>query len=258
MKLSPVNIKRQEFTKAVRGYNTVEVNDFLEKVAEEVESVQKENETLRRTVDQLNLDIERYKTIEDSLQKALIAAQESSGLALQKANEEATKIIEDAGKEATTIIGDSQEKAIQLQKHIAELEERMAWLIARLSAMVETQEDLLGLRVKNINKMVETVESENNPDIILTESTLTSTEPEKEPETIVEVIAEVDEVVTEQIEEIVTPEEQELIDVPEKSQETEIKKKEMLSDEEQKRKKLAEMFFTGGAEKIDLNNIVDD
>lgn len=34
MKLSPVNIKRQEFSKAVRGYSIGEVNDFLEKVAE--------------------------------------------------------------------------------------------------------------------------------------------------------------------------------------------------------------------------------
>ena len=66
MKLSPVNIKRQEFSKAVRGYSIGEVNDFLEKVAEEVESALKENETLRRTVDHLNLDIERYKTIEGS------------------------------------------------------------------------------------------------------------------------------------------------------------------------------------------------
>lgn len=255
MKLSPVNIKRQEFSKAVRGYSIGEVNDFLEKVAEEVESALKENETLRRTVDHLNLDIERYKTIEDSLQKALIAAQESSGLALQKANDEAARILEEAGNDAAVIIGDSQEKAKKLQTHIAELEERMAWLIARLSAMVETQEDLLGLRHKIISSL-----PEPHPENEISET---------EIEPIVSV-AEVNDITSEAVnvseveEEALIPklETQEPLEVEEEKVESEnaeeIKKEDSMSDEEQKRKKLAEMFFTGGSEKIDLNNIVDD
>lgn len=255
MKLSPVNIKRQEFSKAVRGYSIGEVNDFLEKVAEEVESALKENETLRRTVDHLNLDIERYKTIEDSLQKALIAAQESSGLALQKANEEATRIVEEAGKEATVILGDSQEKAIKLQTHIAELEERMAWLIARLTAMVETQEDLLGLRNKITVKMPEPQLVEAIPEV--------KTEPADSGVIVNDTSSEVTNISEPEEETVITKiETQEPLEVEEVKVESEnaeeIKKKYPMSDEEQKRKKLAEMFFTGGSEKIDLNNIVDD
>lgn len=255
MKLSPVNIKRQEFSKAVRGYSIGEVNDFLEKVAEEVESALKENETLRRTVDHLNLDIERYKTIEDSLQKALIAAQESSGLALQKANEEAARIVEDAGREATNILGDSQEKAIKLQTHIAELEERMAWLIARLSAMVETQEELLGLRHTIVEKTPEPMLMNEIPEVQTESEDLdvfvndisfeegNVSKPEAEPE----------------ITTIQTRESLEVEEAKAESEDTEeIKKPEPMNNEEQKRKKLAEMFFTGGSEKIDLNNIVDD
>lgn len=254
MKLSPVNIKRQEFSKAVRGYSIGEVNDFLEKVAEEVESALKENETLRRTVDHLNLDIERYKTIEDSLQKALIAAQESSGLALQKANDEAARIVEEAGIEATVILGDSQEKAIKLQTHIAELEERMAWLIARLSAMVETQEDLLGLRNKVIEKIPEPRVVNEIPEdkvapvdsgVIVNDISEMPNVSEPEEETVIAKIG--------------TREPLEVADVKDESEKTEeINKKGPMSDEEQKRKKLAEMFFAGGSEKIDLNNIVDD
>ncbi len=254
MKLSPVNITRQEFSKAVRGYSIGEVNDFLEKVAEEVESALKENETLRRTVDHLNLDIERYKTIEDSLQKALIAAQESSGLALQKANDEAARIVEEAGIEATVILGDSQEKALKLQTHIAELEERMAWLIARLSAMVETQEDLLGLRNKFIEKIAEPQLVNDTPEdkvepvdsgVIVNDISAATNVSEPDEETVM--------TTTEAREPL------EVVEVKDESEKTEeFKKKDPMSDEEQKRKKLAEMFFTGGSEKIDLNNIVDD
>lgn len=254
MKLSPVNIKRQEFSKAVRGYSIGEVNDFLEKVAEEVESALKENETLRRTVDHLNLDIERYKTIEDSLQKALIAAQESSGLALQKANDEAARIVEEAGNEATVILGDSQDKAIKLQTHIAELEERMAWLIARLTAMVDTQENLLGLKAKSINKMPEpqSVEEISEVKVEPADSVVVY---DISAETTHADVPEEETVITE----LETPEPLNVVEEKVESEKPEdIKKKAPLSDEDQKRKKLAEMFFTGGSEKIDLNNIVDD
>lgn len=218
MKLSPVNIKRQEFSKEIRGYNTKEVTDFLEKVADEVESAIKENETLRRTIDHLNLDVERYKTIEDSLQKALIAAQESSGTALQKAHEEAAEIVRRAELEAEKLLADSQQKAIELQQHIAGLEERRAYILARLSAIIETQESVIG----------------ETPAITAV------------PESPVKVES---------------VEEAGFIDhlpVREEVAQSETKVNDTAASEEEKRKKLSELFFTGSSDKIDINNIVED
>lgn len=218
MKLSPVNIKRQEFSKEIRGYNTKEVTDFLEKVADEVESAIKENETLRRTIDHLNLDVERYKTIEDSLQKALIAAQESSGSALQKAHEEAAEIVRRAELEAEKLLADSQQKAIELQQHIAGLEERRAYILARLTAIIETQESVIG----------------ETPAITAV------------PESPVKVES---------------VEEAGFIDhlpVREEVAQSETKVNDTAASEEEKRKKLSELFFTGSSDKIDINNIVED
>jgi cell division initiation protein len=208
MKLSPVNIKRQEFTKAVRGFSPKEVSDFLEKVADEVESAIKESETLRRTIDSLNMEVERYKNIEDSLQKALIATHESAGSAMQKAQNEADWLVKNAEKEAEKIIGGSQEQALLLQKHIAELEEKKAYLIAKLSAMIQTQEDILGLKKQDVVTFPLAVAPEIPEE--------TSLQPEK------------------------------------------VKKEEKMSNEDEKRKKLADLFFTGSNEKIDLKNIVDE
>lgn len=222
MKLSPVNIKRQEFSKELRGYNTKEVTDFLEKVADEVESALKENETLRRTIDHLNLDVERYKTIEDSLQKALIAAQESSGTALQKAHEEAAAIVGRAEEESSLLLADSQNMAIELQKHIAELEERRAYILARLSAIIETQESVIGERKlpeTPVEEVVQIAEPSELAESGMMEHLSISEEPEVE------------------------------IGQP---------KKETTISEEEKRKKLSELFFTGSSDKIDINNIVED
>ncbi len=223
MKLSPVNIKRQEFSKSVRGFDTREVGDFLEKVAGELESAIKENETLRRTIDQLNNEVERYKTIEDSLQKALIAAQESSGLALQKAYDEAAQIVKNAEEEAERLTAGAAERALELQKNIATLEERKAWLISRLTAMIETQEDILGIRV--VESKVEVKQPAPLPEPELVTIPLDEGGVKKE-ESVTAPVAE----------------------------EIEIKK----VPEAKPEKDPSKLFFGGNTEKIDLNNIVED
>ncbi|MBV6444116.1 MAG: Cell cycle protein GpsB [Ignavibacteriaceae bacterium] len=146
MKLTPVNIKRQEFSKSVRGFDPKEVGDFLEKVAAELETAIKENERLQKTIEVLNFEIERYKNLEDSLQKALISTQEATERTLQKAALEAEEIIKNAEAEAAGLVAGTADKTLELQKEIAELEERKIYLISRLTAIIETQEELLGMK----------------------------------------------------------------------------------------------------------------
>jgi len=42
MKVSPLNIKKQEFTRAMRGYDKEEVEAYLDKLADEFELLLKE------------------------------------------------------------------------------------------------------------------------------------------------------------------------------------------------------------------------
>ena len=41
--ITPLDIQNKEFTKAIRGYKEVEVDDFLDKVIESYEKVYNEN-----------------------------------------------------------------------------------------------------------------------------------------------------------------------------------------------------------------------
>ncbi len=43
MKITPLEIKRQEFKKTMRGYDTIEVETFLEMVSNEMEELIHEN-----------------------------------------------------------------------------------------------------------------------------------------------------------------------------------------------------------------------
>ena len=50
MKLTPENIKSQEFSKSLRGYNTEEVKAYLEKLATEFEDSLNENEQIKEEI----------------------------------------------------------------------------------------------------------------------------------------------------------------------------------------------------------------
>ena len=50
MRITSMDINNKEFKKGLRGYNADEVDEFLDKVAEEYEIMYKENSTLREKI----------------------------------------------------------------------------------------------------------------------------------------------------------------------------------------------------------------
>ena len=55
MDVTPKDINEKQFSDAWRGYNQEEVDDFLDRVAEAVETTQRESEALRER----NLELEQ-------------------------------------------------------------------------------------------------------------------------------------------------------------------------------------------------------
>ncbi len=78
MKISPTEIRQQEFTKKMRGYDPDEVQNFLESLAEEFDKLNVENESLKTEVQSLSEQVNEFKKIEKNLQDTLLNAQESS------------------------------------------------------------------------------------------------------------------------------------------------------------------------------------
>ena len=50
MKLTPLDIKKQEFKKVMRGYDPVEVDTFMDMMANEFEDLLKQQKEMRDTV----------------------------------------------------------------------------------------------------------------------------------------------------------------------------------------------------------------
>jgi cell division initiation protein len=148
MKISPVSIKRQEFGKSVRGYNVDEVHVFLEKVADAVEDLQKENDKLKKELDDLTEKVGEYRKIEKNLQATLLKAQENSAKSVESTKKQTTLMIKEAEIKASQILEKARESANEIRNAVINLREERDLIIAKLKAIVNSQAHLLNVKVE--------------------------------------------------------------------------------------------------------------
>jgi cell division initiation protein len=157
MKLSPANIKRQEFSKVMRGYDVSEVAAFLERVADEIEELQTQNEELKKDLEFANSKVTEFRRIEKNLQETLIKAQETSAKSMEAAKKQAVLILKDAEGKAQQIIEKARINSIEIRNAVDSLKEEKDVLLAKLKAIVNSQINIIS---KTFNEEEEPVELE--------------------------------------------------------------------------------------------------
>lgn len=148
MKFSPISIKKQEFTKKLRGYDAEEVQAFLQKLADEFESVQKENDTLKKELDEANIRLSDFKRIEKTLQDTLIKTQESSTKAIESTKKQTNLMIKEAEIKASQIVEKAREQANEIRNSVINLREERDLIVAKLKAIINSQAHLLEMKVE--------------------------------------------------------------------------------------------------------------
>ena len=121
--ITPLDIENKRFGKQMmNGYNVDDVDDFLDEVMEDYESNYKELATLRTKVEELELSLTRYKTIESTLQNTLVMAQSTADEVKNVARQQADQIVSEAQREAENIIRASKDSALRA---VDELEQQI-------------------------------------------------------------------------------------------------------------------------------------
>ena len=139
----------EKFNRTLRGYNPEEVNDFLDKVINQVEQIVKENKEkdLKLTeLSQVEVEnkhlkekLEQYERMEATLNKAIIMAQKTSEQIKLNAHEESEILMEDAKKNANRIVNEALLRA-EKTEHEAELLKRNINIFKRrVKDIVEAQ-----------------------------------------------------------------------------------------------------------------------
>jgi len=98
MKLTPVELRKLEFKKAMRGIDPKEVNFYINQAADELERLLLENKKFSEK-------LERYDKLESTIKEAVLQSQEIKKTQEGQAKKEAELIIEKAKLEAEKIKG---------------------------------------------------------------------------------------------------------------------------------------------------------
>lgn len=98
--LTAKDIREVKFNRSMGGYKPVEVDEFLDRCADVVEELTKENEENSRKMQVLAETIVDYRNQEDSIRSALISAQRMSESVIADARKQADDILAAAKTEA--------------------------------------------------------------------------------------------------------------------------------------------------------------
>ena len=64
--ISPIEVRRRDFSRSLRGYSREEVDSFLSGVSDEFERLYRENAELKEAVQRAELDMAKYKKLEET------------------------------------------------------------------------------------------------------------------------------------------------------------------------------------------------
>ncbi len=141
--LTPLDIHNKEFTRGFRGYDEDEVNEFLDQVIKDYESVIREKKNLEEKVSQLEEKLGHFSNIEETLNKSILVAQETAEEVKGHANKESKLILKEAEKNADRIINEALSKSRRISLEVEELKKQAKVFRTRLKMMVEAQLDML-------------------------------------------------------------------------------------------------------------------
>ena len=143
MSLTPLDIHNKEFSRRLRGYDEDEVNEFLDQVIKDYEAVIRENKDLQERLAANEEKISHFSTIEETLSKTLILAQETGDEVKNNSKKEAHLIVKEAEKNADRIINEALGKSRKIAIEVEELKKQASIYRVRFRSLLEAQLELL-------------------------------------------------------------------------------------------------------------------
>lgn len=149
MKISPLNIKRQEFSRRIRGYDKEEVDAFLTRLADEFENLQSENDALTKELENTKEKLSEYRRIEKNLQDTLLKAQENSSKSIESTKKQATLMVKEAEVKASQILEKAREDANEIRTAVIHLRDERDLIVSKLKSIIHSQAQLVELKLSS-------------------------------------------------------------------------------------------------------------
>ncbi len=153
MKITPLDIQQQQFRVRFRGFDMVEVDNFLDLLASEFEELLKENNQLREEDRRKLARINELESAHKEVRDALISAQRIVEEMKNNARKEGELIVEEAKGTARKVIESAQTQALQIEGEILQLKRQRAQFEASLKAILEMHGKMLSSSKEKVEEV---------------------------------------------------------------------------------------------------------
>ena len=147
--ITPLDIENKRFSKQMmNGYSVEEVDDFLDELTADYSKNYKENSELKSKLEELTKSLERYKSIESTLNNTLVMAQTTAEDIKKVAQQQADQIVNEAKSNAQKQVDDLNNEVIAKTKEVEDVKKQFDIYKAKMESLLISQLELL----KDINK----------------------------------------------------------------------------------------------------------
>ena len=143
MKISPMEIQRQTFSKRLRGLDPEEVRTYLNLVAEELQQIQREQAALQQETTFLRSIVDEHRQREEILKNTLLTAQRVSEEIKENARKQSESTVKQAELQADRLIELAQDRAKTIERDTLDLRSMRQMLRGDIRALLERIQHIL-------------------------------------------------------------------------------------------------------------------
>jgi DivIVA domain-containing protein len=137
--LTPLDVRKQEFHKRLRGYDTNSVEDFQIRVADVLERGIRDRQVLEERLSALTEQLRVFREREKAMNDALVAAQQLRQETRDSAEREGQVIVREAQAEAKRILDEAKTAQGAVAARMAETERQFQQYVGGFRALLERQ-----------------------------------------------------------------------------------------------------------------------
>jgi cell division initiation protein len=184
MRITPLDVRKQEFRRSVRGFDCDEVRAFLATLADEYEAVLVDNKVLRERLSDQDEKLNEYQTMERTLRDTLMTAERVMQESKDNATREGDLVIQEAHLTARGILEECRIRTEELRREIVGLRKEKETYLARFKGLAEAQISFIETHKDDFadldQRLIDMVDSVVDGNIPKAEPASTSRKPESE------------------------------------------------------------------------------
>jgi DivIVA domain-containing protein len=135
--ITPVDIRAQEFRKSIRGYDPGDVDEFRNRIADELERLLKERADMEAKLHQSHEQLKGFREREKALNDALVLAQQLRVETEQSARREAELVGREARSQAEATLADARSEERSVRRDIEKAHRQFSNYLAGFRTLLE-------------------------------------------------------------------------------------------------------------------------